>query len=108
MRKILKRLISGVICGLLIANCALTETNNVVAATINNVKNKQEIELSKLSNTEIKKILKENGLEYQKDRKYEKIVIEQPITAHYDDKDYMLKKAYEYWKVSQPGYQEYL
>lgn len=29
-------------------------------------------------------------------------------TAHYDDKKYMLKKAYEFWKVSHPGYQEYL
>ncbi|MBQ2800111.1 MAG: hypothetical protein IJF03_01845 [Lachnospiraceae bacterium] len=29
-------------------------------------------------------------------------------TSHYDNNNYMLKKAYEYWKVSQPGYQEYI
>lgn len=29
-------------------------------------------------------------------------------TTHYDNNQYMLKKAYEYWKVSQPGYQEYI
>lgn len=29
-------------------------------------------------------------------------------TTHYDDNLYMLKKSYEYWQVSQPGYQEYI
>lgn len=29
-------------------------------------------------------------------------------TTHYDDNQYMLKKSYEYWQVSQPGYQEYI
>lgn len=29
-------------------------------------------------------------------------------TKHFDDQNYMLKKAYEYWQVSQPGYQEYI
>lgn len=61
---------------------------------------------AKIENTVIAfKLINKKRDEYETVKNTKKTIRK---TAHYDDKDYMLKKAYEYRKVSQPGYQEYL